>query len=74
MSGAHDDDYLTVREACEVFKISRSKFYRDLDNRETGLHAVIIRIPPPDGPIRVPRQAFHDWAQQRRGPRPARSR
>lgn len=61
------DLYLTVKETCRRFAFSRSTFYRMLADPSSGLAAVIVRIPPESGRIRVPSRAFEGWLRRRRG-------
>ena len=56
------DEYLTVAEACRMAKIGRSTFYRLLDDRESGLREVVIRLPV-IGHIRVPSRRFRAWLE-----------
>ena len=57
-------DALTVSQACEIAAISRSSFYRLLDDPDAGLAEIALRIPGMRC-IRVPRQAFLQWLQSR---------
>lgn len=56
--------YLTVNEVCAIFGFGRSKFYEML--RTTDLEAIVVRVPPPRGPLRIPLQAFENWLNGRR--------
>ncbi len=55
---------LTVSQACEIAAISRSSFYRLLDDPAAGLADIALRIPGMRC-IRIPRQAFLEWLQSR---------
>jgi predicted DNA-binding transcriptional regulator AlpA len=55
---------LTVSRACEIAAISRSSFYRLLNDPDAGLADIAVRIPGMCC-IRVPRQAFLHWLQSR---------
>ena len=59
------DGYLTVNQACELACISRSTFYRLLDDPDSGLAEVALRIPGLSR-IRVPRQRFREWLESGR--------
>lgn len=59
------DTYVSVDEACQRFGISRRSFYRWLALPETGLAAVVVRVPPPRGRIRVPVRRFERWLHGR---------
>jgi excisionase family DNA binding protein len=61
----NENGYLTVGAACELAAISRSTFYRLLDNPETGLGEVAIRIPGLNR-IRLPRSRFCEWLESGR--------
>ncbi len=61
----NENGYLTVGAACELAAISRSTFYRLLDNRESGLGEVAIRIPGLNR-IRLPRSRFCEWLESGR--------
>lgn len=56
--------YLTVNEVCETFGFGRTKFYEML--RTTDLEDVVVRVPPPRGPLRIPLQDFKRWLEDRR--------
>ena len=60
------DRYLSINDACEAFSFSRSTFYRMLDDRDSGLREIVVRIPPKTGRIRVPQAAFEAWLRQKR--------
>lgn len=55
---------MTVDEACRTYRISRTKFYRMLRDSSNGLEAVIVRIPPVVGPIRIPPLDFEQWLRR----------
>ena len=55
---------LTVKQACDLAAISRSSFYRLLDDPDSTLAEIALRIPGMRC-IRVPRQAFLQWLQSR---------
>ncbi len=55
---------LTVSQACEIAAISRTSFYRLLDDPDAGLAEIALRIPGMRC-IRVPREAFLQWLQSR---------
>jgi predicted DNA-binding transcriptional regulator AlpA len=63
------DDYITIKQVCREFSFSRSTFYRMLDDPTSGLRELVVRIPPREGRIKVPRRAFEEWLR-----RPRRSR
>lgn len=68
MTGSNDrvaDGYLTVNQACELAAISRSTFYRLLDDPDSGLAEVALRIPGLSR-IRVPCQRFREWLESGR--------
>jgi hypothetical protein len=50
---------------CARYAISRATFYRMLADPNSGLRAVVVRIPPPTGRIRVPVVAFEAWLRRR---------
>jgi len=54
------DFYVSIREACDRFGISRRTFYRML-GREPELADLVVRIPPETGRIRVPLLQFESW-------------
>lgn len=58
-------DFLSINEVCQRYGISRSTFYRMLGDRRSGLRAVVVRIPPPHGRVRVPLAAFEAWLRTR---------
>lgn len=59
----HESDmYLTVTQACELAAIGRTTFYKLLDDPESGLAAVAVRIPGL-GHIRIPRRRFRQWLE-----------
>ncbi len=60
------DRYLSINKACEAFSFSRSTFYRMLDDPDSGLRELVVRIPPETGRIKVPQAAFEAWLRQRR--------
>lgn len=60
------DVYLSVRETCERFQISRATFDRMLSDSSSGLGEVIIRLPPVTGRVKVPLRAFEAWLRERR--------
>ena len=60
------DAYLSVRETCERFQISRATFDRMLSDSSSGLGEVIIRLPPVTGRVKVPLRAFEAWLRERR--------
>lgn len=57
--------YLTIKQVCERYGISRATFYRMLADPQSGLRGVVVRIPPPRGRIRVPVVAFEAWLKRR---------
>lgn len=48
------DTWVSVDEACARLTVSRSTFYRALRNETSGLSAIVRRIPPGTGRLRVP--------------------
>jgi hypothetical protein len=48
------DTWVPVNEACARLSVSRSTFYELLRNELTGLGAIVRRIPPGTGRLRVP--------------------
>lgn len=62
---------LTVAEACETFRVSRSQFDRWLADGRSGLKEVLV---PVGRQWRVPPEEFRAWLLSRRGhtARPAR--
>jgi len=58
------DTYLSINQTCARFGISRRTFYRLLAD-EPGLAALVIRIPPGSGRIRVPLNRFERWLLER---------
>ena len=57
--------YLTVNQACELAAISRSTFYRLLEDPASGLTEVAVRIPGM-ARIRMPRERFCQWLESGR--------
>ena len=55
-------DYLTVSEACNLARISRTTFYKLLDDAESGLAAITVRIPGLER-LRIPEWAFREWLE-----------
>ncbi len=55
------DHYVTVNQACARFSMSRSSIYRMLADPDSGLSAILVRIPPGTGRLRVPLRAFEAW-------------
>jgi predicted DNA-binding transcriptional regulator AlpA len=55
---------LTIAQACELAAISRSSFYRLLDDPTAGLANITLRIPGMRC-IRIPRHEFLQWLQSR---------
>jgi excisionase family DNA binding protein len=53
-------EYLTVSEACDLARISRTTFYKLLANADSGLAAITIRIPGL-ARLRIPEQALREW-------------
>lgn len=64
MNPDNEKTYLKVTEACELADIGRSTFYRLLDDPESGLRDVVVRLPVL-GHIRVPRDRFCAWVEGR---------
>lgn len=64
MGKGRNMEALTVSRACEIAAISRSSFYRLLEDPDAGLAEIALRIPGMRC-IRVPRQAFLQWLQSR---------
>lgn len=58
--------YLSVRETCERFQISRATFDRMLRDPSSKLTEVIVRLPPTTGRVKVPQHAFETWLRERR--------
>jgi excisionase family DNA binding protein len=59
----HEPDmYLTVTQACALAAIGRTTFYKLLDDPESGLAAVTVRIPGL-GHIRIPQRRFRQWIE-----------
>lgn len=54
--------YLTVDETCELFRMSRSTFYELV--RTTDLSELLVRVPPPSGRLRVPSRDFERWLKE----------
>ena len=63
---ASQEEYGTVQETCDRFKIGRSTFYRMLADTKSGLAGLVVRIPPLTGRVRVPLRAFESWLRKRR--------
>ena len=64
IGGGKDDDmpeYLTVNEACDLARISRTTFYKLLET-DSGLADVVIRIPGLRS-MRVPERRFRAWLE-----------
>ena len=51
---------LTVKQACEIAAISRSSFYRLLDDPGSGLADIAFRVPGMRC-IRISRRRFRQW-------------
>ncbi len=60
------DRYLSINEACKAYSFSRSTFYRMLDDPDSDLREIVIRIPPETGRIKVPQAAFETWLRRKR--------
>lgn len=60
------DSYASVAEICRHYRISRMTFYRMLNDPQSGLQELVIRVPPVVGVIRVPRLAFDEWLRRPR--------
>lgn len=58
-------EFLSIDEVCRRYAFSRSTFYRMLGDPKSGLRAVVVRIPPPRGRVRVPVEAFEAWLRRR---------
>ena len=61
--------YLTVAQACALAAISRSTFYRLLEDSQSGLAEVAIRIPGIRR-IRIPSDRFVQWLESAPGEAP----
>ncbi len=55
-------EYLTVNEACDLARISRTTFYKLLDDADSGLAAITVRIPGL-ARLRIPEPAFREWLE-----------
>jgi excisionase family DNA binding protein len=55
-------EYLTVREACAIARISRTTFYKLLDDPRSGLAETVIRIPG-FARLRIPESSFRSWLE-----------
>jgi predicted DNA-binding transcriptional regulator AlpA len=55
---------LTISQACELAAISRSSFYRLLDDPDAGLADIAVRVPGMRC-IRILRHEFIQWLQSR---------
>ncbi|MHC5059163.1 MAG: helix-turn-helix transcriptional regulator [Planctomycetota bacterium] len=64
-------EYLTIHEACELARISRSTFYKLLADPASGLDRVVVRIPGLTR-ARVPERQFRRWLESLPAARPAR--
>ena len=66
-----EDDglYIGLNTACRRFGMSRSTFYRMLDDPQCGLAEIVVRIPPGTGRIKIPVEAFEKFLTTRRGRR-----
>ncbi len=53
-----------MTQACEIAAISRSSFYRLLDDADAGLADIALRIPGMRC-IRIPRHEFLQWLRSR---------
>lgn len=60
------DEFLTVKQICELFRFSRATFFRMKADPKSGLAEIVIHIPPISGPIKVPRRAFEEWLRRPR--------
>ena len=54
--------YITVDQACKLIAISRSTFYRLLNDPLTGLDKFVIRLPGIQR-LRVPQERFVQWLE-----------
>ncbi len=58
-------EFVTINDVCARYSISRATFYRMLKEKGTGLRALVVRVPPPRGRIRVPVVEFEAWLKRR---------
>jgi predicted DNA-binding transcriptional regulator AlpA len=65
MTDQPQPEFLSINEVCARYGISRATFYRMLGDPRSGLRAVVVRIPPPRGRVRVPLGAFEAWLRRR---------
>lgn len=65
MSTTSAAQFLTINEVCARYGISRATFYRMLADPRSGLRAIVVRIPPPRGRVRVPAADFEGWLKRR---------
>jgi len=61
-----DETYASVAEICRQYRFSRMTFYRMLNDPQSGLGEIVVRVPPVTGVVRVPRLAFDEWLRRPR--------
>ena len=62
------DTWLSIKDACLRFGLSRRSFYRMLeDYPELERDGVVMRVPPVSGRRKVAARAFEGWVRVRNG-------
>ncbi len=57
-----EDRFLKVKEICHFLGISKSTFYKLVNNEESGLPEIVVRLPGVDGP-RARLRRLKKWAE-----------
>lgn len=69
-----DDGFMTIDDACQRYRISRSTLYRLLADPLFGLAKLVVRVPPPDGPVRLPKAEVDELMRAKQTKRTRRAR